>query len=208
VIRGRIGVQIQPVTKDVAEAIGLGKPAGALVRSVEKDGPADKAGIEAGDIITKVEGKAVERSGDLPRIIGGIKPGTRATLGVFRRGATRDVTVTVGEFEDDRPQRRAQAEPGAAPAAKAALGLAVSDLSDAQKRELRVRGGVRVESVEGAAARAGLREGDVLLSLDNVEITDSKQFASVAAKAEKSRAVSVLVRRGEWVQYLVIRPGR
>ena len=208
VVRGRIGVQIQPVTKDVAEAIGLGKPAGALVRSVEKDGPAEKGGVEAGDIITRVDGKAVERSGDLPRIIGGIKPGSRATLTVFRRGATRDLSVTVVEFEDDRPQRRAQAEPNSGSAAKTALGLTVSDLSEAQKRELRVRGGVRVDAVEGAAARAGLREGDVVLSVDNTEVTDSKQFAGIAAKVEKSRAVSVLVRRGEWVNYLVIRPSR
>jgi serine protease Do len=208
VVRGRIGVQIQPVTKDVAEAIGLGKPAGALVRSVEKDGPAEKGGVEAGDIITRVDGKAVERSGDLPRIIGGIKPGSRATLTVFRRGATRDLSVTVVEFEDDRPQRRAQAEPNSGSAAKTALGLTVSDLSEAQKRELRVRGGVRVDAVEGAAARAGLREGDVVLSVDNTEVTDSKQFTGIAAKVEKSRAVSVLVRRGEWVNYLVIRPSR
>ncbi len=208
VTRGRIGVQIAPVTKEVAESIGLGKPAGALVQSVEKDGPADKAGIEAGDIITKVDGKLVDKSVDLPRIIGAIKPGSKAALQLFRRGTTRDVAVTVSEFEPDRPARRAQAEPGAAPAAKAVLGLTVADLTEAQKKELRVRSGVRVEAVDGAAARAGLREGDVILSMDNTEVADTKQFTALAAKAEKARAVSVLVRRGEWVNYFVIRPGR
>jgi serine protease Do len=210
VIRGRIGVQIGPVTKDVAEAIGLGKPAGALVSSVEKDGPADKAGVEAGDIIVKVDGKAVEKSGDLPRLIGGTKPGSKAALQVFRRGSLRDVAVNVVEFEPDRPARRAQAEPGSsAPAAvKNALGLTVSDLNDTQKRELRVRGGVRVEAVEGPGVRAGLREGDVILSIDNSEIADSKQFASVVAKLDKVRAVSALVRRGDAVNYVVIRPAR
>jgi serine protease Do len=208
VIRGRIGVQIAPVTKEVAESIGLGKAAGALVQGVEKDGPADKAGVEAGDIITKVDGKLVERSGDLPRIIGATKPGSKSTLQLFRRGTTRDVSVTVGEFEADRPARKAQVEPGTAPAVKSVLGLTVSDLGEAQKKELRVRGGVRVESVDGPAARAGLREGDVLLSIDNAEVTDSKQFAALAAKAEKARAVSVLYRRGEWVNYAVIRPGK
>lgn len=100
VIRGRIGVSIAPVTREVAEAIGLGKPTGALVRGVETGQPAEKAGIEAGDIITKVDGKLVESSVDLPRIVGGIKPGSKATLQLFRRGAYRDAVVTVAEFED------------------------------------------------------------------------------------------------------------
>ncbi|MBA4178835.1 MAG: serine peptidase [Leptothrix sp. (in: Bacteria)] len=209
VIRGRIGVQIGAVTKEVAESIGLGQPRGALVLSVEKDGPADKAGVEAGDIVVKVDGKAVEKQGDLPRMAGSIKPGTRSVLQVFRRGSTKDLTVTVAEFEADRPTRRAGAEPGpTAPAAKSVLGLTVNDLSDAQKKELRVRGGVRVEAVDGAAARAGMREGDIILSIDNTEIVDSRQFVTVATKAEKARAVSVLVRRGEWTNYLVIRPTR
>ena len=209
VIRGRIGVGIAQVSKEVAESIGLGAPRGALVNSVEKDGPADKAGVEAGDIIVKVDGKAVEKSGDLPRIIGSIKPGTKSTLQVFRRGSAKDLGVTVTEFEPDRPVRRASNEPGAAPAAtKSALGITVSELTDAQKKELRVRGGVRVDAVEGAAARGGLREGDVILSIDNSEITDGKQFAAVATKAEKAKAVSLLVRRGDWTNYVVVRPGR
>ena len=208
VIRGRIGVQIAPVTKEVAEAIGLGKPTGALVQSVEAGGPADKAGVEAGDIITRVDGKVVEKSGDLPRLVGGTRPGSKATLQIFRRGATKELSVTVGEFEPERPSRRAQVEPSGAAPVKSALGITASDLTEAQKRELKVKGGVRVDAVEGAAARAGLREGDVILSVDNAEVTDLRQFATLAAKVEKARAVSVLVRRGEWVNYLVIRPNR
>ena len=207
VIRGRIGEQIAPVTKEVAESIGLGKPAGALVQNAEAGGPADKAGIEAGDIITKVDGKTVEKSGDLPRMIGNTKPGTKITVQVFRRGSTKDIGVTVAELEPDRPARRAS-DPASAPVQKSALGLTVTDLSDAQKREMRLRGGVRVEAVDGAAARAGLREGDVILSMDNTEIADVKQFNQLAQKAEKAKAVSVLVRRGEAVNYLVIKPSR
>ena len=209
VIRGRIGVTIAPVTKDVAESIGLGKPTGALVRGAESGGPADKAGVEAGDIITKVDGKLIEKSGDLPRIVGATKPGSKTVLQVFRRGSYRDVTVTVAEFEPDAPVKVAHSE-GATPGAgaKSALGLTVSDLTDSNKRDLKLRGGVKVDAVDGPAARAGLREGDVILTLDNTEITDVKQFLAVSAKAEKSRAVSVMVRRGEWVNYLVIRPGR
>jgi serine protease Do len=209
VIRGRIGVTIAAVTKEVAESIGLGKPMGALVQGVESGGPAEKAGIEAGDIIVKVNGKPVDKSGDLPRIIGNTEPGSKAALQVFRRGATRDVQVTVAEFEADRPTRRAQVEPGAASApSKTALGLTVSELSDAQKRELKIKNGVRVESAEGAAARAGVRDGDVVLAIDNTEVADVKQFLAIAAKVEKSRAVSVMVKRGEFVNYLVIRPAR
>ena len=178
------------------------------MQSVEAGAPADKAGVEPGDIILKVDGKVVDKSGDLPRMIGALKPGAKAVLQVFRRGATKDLTVTVGEFEADKPAKRASAEPGAAPAAKNALGIVASDLNEAQKKELKIKGGVKVESADGAAARAGLREGDVILSMDNTEITDTKQFTSLAAKLEKARAVSVLVKRGEWVNYLVIRPGK
>ena len=208
VIRGRIGVTIAPVTKDVAESIGLGKAAGALVRGAESGGPADKAGIEAGDIITKVDGKVIEKSGDLPRIVGATKPGNKTVLQVFRRGSYKDIAVTVAEFEPDTAGKVAQAEPNAPAGSKSALGLTVTELTEAAKRELKLRGGVRVDGAEGVAARAGLREGDVILELDNTEIADLKQFMGVAAKVEKARAVSVKVRRGEWVNYLVIRPGR
>jgi serine protease Do len=208
VVRGRIGVSIAPVTKEVAEAIGLGKAQGAMVRSVEAGGPAEKAGIEAGDIITRADGKAVETSVDLQRIIGAIKPGVRVPVQVFRRGAHRDVSVTVVEFEAEQQVSAKPAEPGASAASKSALGIAVSDLTDAQRREMKLRGGVRVESAEGAAARAGLRPGDVILAVDNVEVADVKQYAAAAAKAEKLKSVSLMVRRGEWVNYLVLKPGR
>ena len=208
VIRGRIGVTIAPVTKEVAESIGLGRAAGALVQGVEAGGPADKAGIEAGDIITRVDGKPVERSGDLPRIVGATKPGSKTQLQVFRRGASRDLSVTVVEFEPEKLRTAAQgkSEPQQPVQPKTAIGLAVSDLSDVQKRELKLRGGVRVETAEGAATRAGLRDGDVIVTLDNTEVTDAKQFNALVAKLDKTKPVSVMVRRGEWTNYLVIRP--
>jgi serine protease Do len=208
VIRGRIGVQIAPVTKEVAESIGLGQPVGALVQSVEGGGPAEKAGVEPGDIIVKVDGKAVEKSSDLPRMIGATAPGTQSKLQVFRRGNYRDLTVAVGEFEPERPVRVSQQTPATppAPSPASAIGLAVSDLTEAQKREMKLRGGVVVDAAEGAAARAGVREGDVILSIDNTEVADSKQFGALVTKLDKSRAVSLMVRRGEWVNYLVLRP--
>ena len=208
VIRGRIAVSIDQVTKEVAESIGLGKPMGALVRSVESGGPADKAGVEAGDIITKFDGKVIDKSGDLPRIVGGVKPGTKVTLQVFRRGAYRDFVVTVTEVEAERTTRTTERGEPKPKANIEAMGLVVADLSDAQKRELKIKSGVRVEAADGIAARAGLREGDVILSVDNAEITSAKQFESVVAKLDKNRAVTVLVRRGDGANFIVIKPAR
>ncbi len=213
VVRGRIGVQIGEVTKDVAESLGLGKAAGALVRSVEPGGPADKAGLEAGDIITRFDGKAVERWNDLPRLVGNTRPGTKTNLQVFRRGASKELPVTVVELESEARSTGSKggAEPPAKPAAPAvmgSLGLSVSDLNEAQRRELKLKGGVKVEAAEGAAARSGLREGDIILAVANIEVADIKQLESVLAKQDKSRPLNVLFRRGEWAQYAVIRPGK
>jgi serine protease Do len=210
VSRGRIGVQIDQVTKEVAEAIGLGKAQGALVRAVEPGAPADKAGVEAGDIIVKFEGKAVEKSSDLPRMVGSTKPGTRSALTVFRRGSYKDLSVTIAEIEADKPARKAN-EPEEKPktsSAGQALGMSVSDLTEAQKKDLKLKGGVRVDAVADGAARAGLREGDVLVAIANSEINTVKEFEAAVAKLDKSKPVNVLFRRGEWAQYAVIRPTR
>lgn len=207
VSRGRIGVQIDQVSKEVAESIGLGKPIGALVRSVETGSPADKAGVEAGDIITKFDGKQVEKSSDLPRLVGATKPGTKSTVTVFRRGAIRDLTVVIAEVEADKPVAKGPAKedkPKASSAAQA-FGLAVADLTEAQKKELNLKGGVRVEAASEAAARAGLREGDVILQAGNVEIGNVKEFEAVITKFDKSKALSVLFRRGDWTQYAILK---
>ena len=208
VTRGRIGVQIDQVTKEVAEAIGLGKPQGALVRGVEAGAPAEKAGVEAGDIITKLDGKAIEKSTDLPRMVGSLKPGTRSTLTVFRRGAAKDLTVVIGEFEAEKPVARKEKEEKPRTAAATALGLTVTELTEAQKKELKLKGGVRVEAAVESAARAGLREGDVILSLGNVEVGTVREFEALLTRLDKSKPVHVLFRRGEWAQYAVIRPQR
>ena len=204
VIRGRIGVSIAPVTKDVAESLGLGQAVGALVRGTEPGTPADKAGLQAGDIIVKVNGKTVEKFGDLPRIIAAVPPGTRITLNVFRKGAYRDVALTVAESESEASP--AASTPDAAQ--KTPLGLSVSTLPEATRRELRVSGGVKVEAVEGAAARAGLREGDIVLSVNNTDVTDARQFATLVSRLDRHKRVTLLVRRGEWANYVVITPER
>ena len=207
VSRGRIGVQIDQVTKEVAEGLGLTKAQGALVRGVEAGSPADKAGVEAGDIITKFDGKLVEKSSDLPRMVGGTKPGSRSTLTVFRRGAHKDLTVMVAEIEADKPAKNddEKEEKPKASSAGQALGLAVSELSEAQKKELKIKGGVNVEVANEAAARAGLREGDVIVQINNTVVGSVKEFESSIAKLDKTKPVNILFRRGDWVQYVVIR---
>ena len=210
VTRGRIGVQIEQVGKDIAESLGLGKPQGALVRGVEAGGPAEKAGIEAGDIITRFDGKIIEKSSDLPRMVGSVKPGTKAVVTVFRRGASKELPVVIAEVEPEKPVRKASAPETKPPVAGPAqvLGLVVSELADAQKKELKIKGGVKVDTAEGAAARAGLREGDVIISVANTEVTTVKEFESAFAKVDKTKPVNLLFRRGEWAQYALIRPVR
>lgn len=210
VSRGRIGVQIDQVTKDVAESIGLGKPVGALVRGVESGSPAEKAGVEAGDIIIRFDGKAIEKSSDLPRLVGSIKPGSKSTMTVFRRGSTKDLSVTIAELEPERTAQRATErddKPKTSTAGQA-LGLTVSELTDAQRKELKVKGGVKVDAATEAAARAGLREGDVIVAIGNTEVATTKEFEAAVAKVDRTKPVNVLFRRGEWAQYAVIRAAR
>lgn len=210
VTRGRIGVQIGQVTRDVAESLGLGKQQGALVTGVEAGSPAEKAGIEAGDIITRFDGKAIEKIADLPRMVGNTKPGTKSTVTVFRRGSTRDLSIQIAEIEPDKSVLKTSdkdAKPKSSSAAQQ-LGLTVSDLTDAQKKELKLRGGVRVDTATESAARAGLREGDVILAIANAEVAGVKDFEAALSKADKSKPINVLFRRGEWAQYALIRPVR
>ena len=210
VSRGRIGVQIDQVTKDVAESIGLGKPTGALVRGVENGSPADKAGVEAGDIITRFDGKVIEKHSDLPRLVGSIKPGTKSAMTVFRRGSSKELAVTIAELEPEKTAIKTgeREEKPKVSSAGQALGLAVSELSDAQRKELKIKGGVKVDAATEAAARAGLREGDVIVAIANAEVGNTKEFDAAVLKIDRSKAVNVLFRRGEWAQYAVIRPTR
>ena len=211
VTRGRIGVQIDQVTKDVAESIGLGKPQGALVRSVESGSPADKAGVEAGDIIIKFDGKPIDKAADLPRLVGNTKPSSRSTLTVFRRGQSRDLSVLIAELEPEQTARRPNArssELAKNPGATQILGLTVSDLTEQQRKELKVKRGVRVDAAADAGARAGIREGDVILSVANVEINHVRDFEALVAKADRSKPLNVLIQRGDLVQFVLIRPNR
>src|SRR6266852_3101485 len=166
VARGRIGVVIQEVTRDLATSFGLDRPRGALVNSVEKGSPADRAGIEATDIIIGFDGKPVENSSDLPRLVGSTRPGSTSTVEVWRKGTTKKLGLTVGELQEDRvatadkprPQKPAEAQPANR------LGIVVAELSAEQKKEMKLSGGLVVTEVK-PDARADVRKGDVLLTV-------------------------------------------
>ena len=201
VTRGRIGVQIQEVSKETAEAFGLAKPAGALVNSVEKGGPADKAGIESGDIIVKVDGRDVKGSAELPRIITVVRPGTKVTLTIWRKGASREIAVTVAEMKEEAPG--AQPRRGAVPKEKAKpnrMGLMLSDLSDEQKKELEIKSGVLVDDVT-PGVRGNVQPGDVILAIINrgqsTEARSAEQLNGVLAKLDKGASVTLRLKRGE-----------
>jgi serine protease Do len=204
VIRGRIGVQIGEVSKDIAEAIGLGTPRGALIRGVEKGSPAERAGIEPGDVVLRVDGRQIEKWSDLPRTVGSYRPGTNATIELWRKGATRTVQITVAETEPDR-RAEAPAPAQAQPAQVNAAGLAVADLSESERTELRIRGGVRVTRAEGPAASIGIREGDIILALNTQDVTSASQFNELVQRLDRNRVHGLLVRRGEASQWVPLR---
>ncbi|HEX4857018.1 MAG TPA: DegQ family serine endoprotease [Limnobacter sp.] len=206
VSRGRIGVGIGEVDKDVAKALGLDSAVGALVGSVGKDSPADKAGVIAGDIILKFDGKKVEKASDLPRIVGDTKPGTKSTMTLWRKGAEKTVSITVAEFENEsaKPSNAPADKPKPAEADK--LGLTVTDPTAQEKSGLNLTGGVVVRSVAGAAASAGIAAGDVILRVGRTDITSAKQFAELVKAIPKGQATPMLVRRGENSFFAVLTP--
>jgi serine protease Do len=196
VSRGRIGVVIQEVTKELAESFGLPKPTGALVNSVEPGGPAEKAGIEPSDIILKFDGKPVTSSSELPRIVGSTRPGSKATMQVWRKGASKEFTVNVGELPEDKPQLRAGTKKPKP--VENRLGLTLAEPTAEQRKEGKT--GLIVEKV-GENLRGDIREGDLILALITkgvkTELKSVEQFNKLVSQIEKGTNVSLLVRRGE-----------
>jgi len=200
VTRGRIGVGIQAVTKEMAESFGLPKASGALVNAVEPGSPAEKAGIQVSDVVLRFDGKPINSADDLVRLVGNTKPGAKVQLQVWRGKATRDLTVTIGEMSDERaaaraPRRGAPGKPPADNGTVSKLGMTLSDLREEQLKELKVTAGVFVEEANGAAARAGIRRGDVIIAINNQSIKSVEQFSQLIGQFEKGRSVALLVRR-------------
>ena len=208
VARGRIGVVIQEVTRDLATSFGLERARGALVNSVEKGSPAEKAGVETMDIIVSFDGKTVEGSSDLPRIVGGTRPGSQVPVEVWRKGATRKLAVTVGELVEDRvaaadrprPQKSAEAQANR-------LGIVVAELTAEQKKELKLGHGLFVTEVR-PESRADVRKGDVLLTFvykgQQTELKSVDQFNKLLASLEKSSVFTLQVKRGEIMAFVTV----
>ena len=207
VTRGRIGVVIQPITKELADGFGLSKAQGALVNSVEKGGPADKAGVEPGDVILRFDGKPVSSSEDLPRIVAATRPGAKVPMQIWRNKAARDVQVVVAEMQPEERGRQQSRRGGGKPPSTvpSQFGLTLSDLTDAQRGELKITGGVLVENAQGAAARAGIRRGDVILAVNNQDVKTAEQFNQMMGQYEKGRIVALLIRRGANSLYVPFR---
>jgi serine protease Do len=208
VSRGRIGVVIQEVSKELAESFGLPKPLGALVNAVEKGGPAEKAGVEAGDIITRFDGKPVASSSELPRIVGSTKPGSKASIELWRKGSIREITVTVGELPEDRVAARSERRGKPPEVAANRLGFVIVDLTAEQKRDLKVGGGVMIEEVRNTR-RADVRAGDVITAVTSkgqtTEVKSAEQFNKVLAQLEPSTVLTLHVRRGESNLFVTVR---
>jgi serine protease Do len=209
VSRGRIGVVIQEVSKEIADSFGLKTVSGALVTDVEKGGPAEKAGVKSGDIIVRFDNKSVNASSDLPRIVGGTRPGSTVGMQVFREGQTRDITVTVGEIPDDRVARAERSKSEARPAVAAnRLGLVVSDLPEERRKDGRLSGGVVVDEVRGAP-RADIRAGDVIVAVTakgtTTELKSAQQFNKLLAEIDKSTTLTLRIKRGEANVFATIR---
>jgi serine protease Do len=208
VTRGRIGVSIQEVTRELADSFGLPKVGGALISVVEKGGPADKAGIRPSDVILKFDGKAVNSSSDLPRIVAATKPGSKVGVQLWRKGNTLDVSVVVAEIREEGSEaapRGGRSSGSESSESETRLGLVVSELTEQQKAELGVEGGLVVEDMKGAAARSQLQRGDVILAVGNVEIRNFEQFNEVLKKVPKGRNIALLVRRSEGTVYVPIK---
>jgi len=208
VARGRIGVVIQEVTKDLATSFGLDRPRGALVNSVEKGSPADRAGVEASDIITRFDGKAVESSSDLPRIVGSTRPGAQVPMDVWRKGGARTLSVTIGELQEERVASR-DAPRRSKPAEVAAnrLGIVVSELSAEQKKDMKLSHGLVVAEVR-PDARAEVRKGDILLTVvhrgQHTDLKSVEQLNRLLAGLEKNAVLTLHVRRGESTAFVTV----
>ncbi len=197
VVRGRIGVTIQDVNAQLAQSFGLDRPRGALVSMVEQDGPAAKAGLSAGDVILGVNGRPIERYGELSGTIAAMRPGVDASLQVWRDGKQQTIPVKVAELkEKEQQQAKGNTRPGARPASQPdALGLTVRPLEPQEKEQAETQGNLVVEDVTGAAAAAGVQSGDIILGVNGRRVKSTKELTDASKAAGKN--VALLIQRDD-----------
>ena len=207
VARGWLGVLIQDVDRDLAESFGLDKPAGALVAQVMKDSPAEQGGIQAGDVVLEFNGEPINRSSQLPHVVGRVIPGTDAKAVVMRDGERVNLTVPVGELPEDggRGSSR-ESSPQSSEIQADPLGLTVEPLTDQEREALGLDHGVKITDVRpGPASRAGIRRGDVLRTLNNMTVDDPDALEEILGTLPQNAWVPALVQRGENPRFLALR---
>lgn len=202
--RGWLGIVIQELTKELAESFGMKNTNGALVAGVEKNGPADKGGLEAGDVIVKFDGKPIVVSSDLPRAVGAAKPGKTVVAEVLRKGSNKTLNITVGDMPSDPSEASPSSKPTAKPEPNR-IGLIVKEATPQQKKKLNGKNGLIVLDAQGAVAQAGVRRGDVILGLNNTEVQSLEQFNKQLAGFAAGKSVALLVLRGENTLYVPIK---
>ncbi|AVG18131.1 protease Do [Chromobacterium vaccinii] len=204
VSRGQLGVNIQEVTQELAQSFGLQRPSGALVVRVDPKGPAAKAGLQAGDIILKLNNQSIDSSKDLPMLVGSLGPGTKIKLVVWRKGFEKTMEATLVE---QAPEPGNSTKPASDNSPQGyqfgKLGLTLSELTTDQRADLGIRGGLLIQKSQGPAARSGLMPGDIILGLNQNDITSINAFEKALAGAGGHAAL--LVRRGEAVLYIALR---
>ena len=204
IARGWLGVSIQEITKDLADSFGMKNTNGALVAGVEKSGPADKGGLVAGDVILKFDGKAINSSSDLPRAVGGLKPGKSVNVEVLRKGATKTLSVVVAEAPNDKDDVSSPSKGATKPEVNR-IGLILNELTPQQKKKLNGKNGLLVTDSQGASALAGVRRGDIVLGINNAEVATVEQFNKTLSGISNGKTVAVLVLRGESTLYVPIK---
>jgi serine protease Do len=203
VTRGRLGVRIQPMTKDLAQSFKLDSPDGALIAAVEPGGPADKAGLKPGDVVLAYNGQKIDDPNKLPRLVAETKPGASATLRVWRNGKAEEVKFTAAELVSEVKTAQAPQEKKAGKPNR--LGLVVSELPPAQRRALGIDYGLVVEGAD--ASRTPLRPGDVIVGVGREGFGSLEEFERLIDAQKQGDTVALLVRRGEATVYVPVPVG-